>query len=225
MKFNEIKILTILVSIFIITIIWITYLRGVININKENQFLAMGIIGNNNTIENYYSNNNTEIKLGSNNHWNISVTNNMDNIQYLDIKVKILPYNETLQALSPLPNSASLSPSPATTIYNIPFFITKGSTVYHNFTWSIENPSKITYNDNTSIGISTIININNSKYPVDLSLPIIPNIPDENNFVYSRIVFELWTFNENTNTFSFVINTPTKSCVWNQLFFKINLQN
>jgi hypothetical protein len=223
MKLNEIKILIIIISIFIITAVWVAYLRGFTNLNSDDQFLSIGIIEKNNNIENYYVNNNTEINFGTNNYWNISVTNNMNSVQYLDVKVKILSYTSTHNDI--LPNSTLLTPSSATTIYDLPFFITKGSTMNHNFTWSIENPSKIISNDSTAMGISTIMTINNSKYPINLSLHKINNIASEKNFVYSRIVFELWSLDENTNKFSFTINTPTKSCVWNQLFFKINMNN
>lgn len=215
MKFSEIKLLTIIISILIITVIWVSYLRPIV-IKGDNQFLAMGIIGDNN-IENYYVNNdNTEIKFGVENHWNISVTNNMDDIQYLDVKVKILSFKDTL------PDSTLLSPSSAITIYDIPFFIAKGDTAYHNFTWSLENPTKIASKD-VSIELSTVITINNSKQPIDLSFTTIPlTITNSTHFAYSRIVFELWAFNKNTNSFSFVVETPTKAfCIWNQLFFKV----
>ena len=222
MKLNEVKILTIIISIFIISTVWLSYFRGIINSDSDNQFLAMGIIGVNNNIENYYINNNTEIALGAANHWNISVTNSMDDIQYLDIKVKIWslngPYNDTL------PNSVELIPSNATTVYDLPFFLARGDTTYHEFTWTLANSTKITPNDKT-IGISTNITINNSKYPIELNLPRIPsNIPGASNYAYSRIIFELWAYNGNTNTFNFKVETPSKEfCIWNQLFFKIKL--
>ena len=134
MKLNDTKKLIIIVSLFIMIIVWIPYLRGVIIRDNRQQFLAMGIISKNNNIEDYYINNNTEIKFGSNNYWSVLVTNNMDAIQYLDIKVKLLSYGDTL------PDSKLCYPSSAITIYDLPFFIDKASTVYHNFTWSIERP-------------------------------------------------------------------------------------
>ena len=57
MKLKDIKKLIILVSLFIIVIIWIPYLRSIIIRDSNQQFLAMGIIGKNNNIEDYYINN------------------------------------------------------------------------------------------------------------------------------------------------------------------------
>jgi hypothetical protein len=213
MRLNEIKLITIIVSIFIISLIWIPHIRSIINTNKD-QFVSIGIIGNNNSIENYYLGNDTEIYFGTDNYWNISITNNMNYIEYLEIRVKILSYNDKL------PDSTTLSSSSAKTIYNIPLFLAQGATTYKNFTWSIAKPNNISSIENNPVEISTIITINNSKYPLILTLPH----AIENNYVYSRIVFELWAFDETTNNISFVINTPKKTCIWNQIFFKLNLE-
>lgn len=220
MKINEVKLLTLVVSVFIITTIWVAYFREVIVNNNDNQFLAMGIIGEKNDIENYFVNNNTEITFGLENHWSIAVTNNMNDVKYLDIKVKLLSDQDTL------PNSDGFIPSSAIIIYDIPFFLARGETINHEFTWSMGVPTQVIKNDQ-NFELSTNIFINNSTYPIQLTLPrLSQNTPDNDTSTYSRIVFELWTYNENENIFDFKVETPSEDfCIWNQLFFKINLSD
>ncbi len=220
LKINEVKILTLIVSILIIVVIWVAFFRGVITNNVGNQFLAMGIIGGDNDIENYFDNNNAEITFGLDNRWSVAVTNNMNDVQYLDVKVKLLSYQDTL------PNSTALIPSSATTIYDIPFFLAQGDTIYHEFTWSIDEPTPIIIN-NQFFELSTNMVINNSTYPISLTLPrLSQNTPDGDTFTYSRIVFELWTYDDVLNTFDFKVETPSKDfCIWNQIFFKIDLSS
>ena len=73
----------------------------------SDQFMQFYVVGPNQSLADYFPGNNPNIRIGESISWYLSVTNNMDSVQPVSIRLKIsnqtiLPPNDTLALPSPV---------------------------------------------------------------------------------------------------------------------------
>ena len=187
----------IFVSIYILTVILILTPLLIKNISiTTEKFLSLGILGQNNQIEQYFPRNNPVIQINQNMNWSIYISNNYNEVKYLSIYVKLL--NETSKA----PNTIDSSPSISPIIYSRELIVLNGQEILLPFNWSL-----LKYEiEGEDIILNDLI-INNDLIS-DLDIK-------GNRF---RLIFELWVFDENNKEFKFnwYNENNINHCSWNQ---------
>jgi len=188
------------VSLIVSTVTWVT-----LTPRPQEQFFALGILGSNKMAEHYYPNDNPNITLNTPVQWYLYLYNHMSEAQYIIIKVKLL--NST----TPPPNSTSCTPSSQPAFTEIRRALTDNETLETQFTWSIKETQKeggstiikeLTVNDNPVTGINAYAT----------------------SGINYRIIFELWTYNENTQQFEFGWRSGNeRRCAWTQIWFNATI--
>jgi len=167
------------------------------------QFFQLYILGANHMAADYYPNNDTNIHLGEPVTWYLGVTDNMGTVQLVSIRVKI--GNQTVKP----PDDTQALESPAPIVTEFMRFIQNNETWETPFVWSIS--------DAVSSGNSTRIltlQIHNETYQIqDCSAS------NGHNF---RLIFELWTWQADTNAFEFGWTAGGEHRVaWLQVWFNM----
>lgn len=167
----------------------------------SDQFLQLYVLGSNQLAGNYYPNNDADIRVGEQVAWYLGVTNNMGTVQFVLIRVKIS--NETI----PPPNDTLALDSPAPTMAEYARFMQDNETWQTSFVWSISNAT-------SSANATKILNvqINNDTYQT-----LGCSASHGYNF---RLIFELWTWQTNTDAFEFGWNVNGERHVaWLEVWF------
>lgn len=182
MKFIHHKTVIVLSSLVLLVILLVVIISSFWP-EYEEQFIELGLLGEDKTADNYFPNGNYSLSEGSQLNWFIYVYNHMSTPQRLYIKVKLI--NSTIY----LPDDHTHKPSPAETIVDIPLLLDSNDTSIIPFSWRL---NKIDYSNQLVYVKSLIVN---------------DQLIELQNFSSSdsdyRIVFELWTHNELTNEYLF----------------------
>lgn len=187
---------------FLISINIVFYFK--INPSNKKSIISLAVLGQNLEAQKYFPNDNDTLNLGVNLRWFIYLQNDMDEIQYFLIKVKII--NSDI----PSPNISYCYPCPAPSIYEIRRILLNNETLIEPFVWSINNAIK----NNETI---TILKININGHLIDTE--IVKRIDEE-----FKIIFEIWVYDGSLNEFVFNLSDISLSrCLWNQFFFDLNV--
>jgi uncharacterized membrane protein len=184
-KFRSPVTRVILIGVFIILIIVCetgAYLATTPRATEH--FFQFYLLGRNGNMTDYYPQGDPNLRVGSNVEWTVGVQNYMGSVQLVEIRVKLA--NETI---SP-PDDVNYAPSSARELMSFNQFLLDNGTWQFPFIWSITNASTIS----GSTRILTI-RINNQTYQTsDWSA---------NNGYNFRLIFELWTWQAESNAFVF----------------------
>ena len=167
---------------------------------EENNNIAMAILNNDMLIDDYYPDNNLTIETGDVLDWYIYIENNVDEIQYFAVKVKIVDGNV------PPPNFTTCSYCQEPEIYEIRCLALNDQKIFKPFNFSILQAN---FGENFTI-IEKIL-INGVYFETNIRIL---------NDTF-KILFELWIFDEDTSDFYFNFNTPEKKCIWNQIWVRL----
>lgn len=157
----------------------------------------------------YYHGDESSILLGKKAKWHLGVTNMMGSLQYIVIRIKFA--NSTFDA----PDDAKQIPSPAPILVEFSRVLANNETWETFFIWVIKEI-------NVSAGA-----INPTLFEVDgvevrESQATRVSTSGGRNF---RIIFELWTFDQQTNSLIFGWRTGgEKKTVWLQMWFNLTTQ-
>jgi len=172
------------------------------------KFFQLYVLGSTGRAWGYYPNNTSSLQIGENVQWNLTVANNMGSFQYVSIRVK-LGSNQTNDS----PNDTLAQPSPALLITEFKHFILDNETWSVPFNWQIVNYTT-TAQGHVSIHSLTIDNV---TYAL-VNPPVCPAI----NSCSFRLIFELWTWNVDSNNFQFGwVNGDQQRVAWLQLWFNL----
>lgn len=184
-----------LLGVAIISTIWPKY---------EDRFFELGVLGKNKTMDEYYPNLDSNLRVGSQVSWYIHIRNHVGNVQNLSLRVKLI--NSTTQP----PNDHMHEPSPSDSFVELPLFFDVGEEQLIPFSWSIL--------DVTSHGGVTTINrmiVNDQDIEVNVST---------NLDSYFLMVFELWAYDQFTDEYKFEWKSGTdSSSVSTYLEFNVRL--
>jgi len=167
------------------------------------QFLQLYVLGPSQLIADYYPDNNSNIHLGEQISWYLGVTNDMGSVQLISILAKIS--NQTIEP----PNDTLAISSPAPAIIEFPRFIQDNQTWLTPFDWSITNATA----GDGSTRIVTL-QINNETYQIS-------DWSASSGYEF-RFIFELWTWQANSNEFEFGWNANGEpQAAWLQIWFNM----
>ncbi|MGA8905949.1 MAG: DUF1616 domain-containing protein [Candidatus Bathyarchaeia archaeon] len=169
----------------------------------QERFFQFYVLGSNRLAADYYPQNTPDLRVGSPVSWYVGVTNFMENVQLVEIRLKL--GNETTLA----PNDTSYAPSSAPELIAFDRFLMDNETWEFPFVWNISNGT-------TTAGSMRIVTarINNETY----------QIPDwsATNGLNFRIILELWVWQTNANAFEFGWSSNgERRTAWLQLWFNV----
>ena len=167
----------------------------------DEQYFAMWILGPDGFAEHYYPHDNSNLRINEPLNWTIGVQNQMGNLEYVVLRVKLL--NSTLAGqVNPTGSPSSTQP-----ILEFTRVLTQNETWSMPFDWTIVDASK----ENGSISI-TGLSINGAQLNGQFA-----SSRSGYNF---RFVFELWFYDASAN--GLVFSQPTTlgpRSVWTQIWF------
>jgi hypothetical protein len=164
----------------------------------EDKFFALGILGRDKTAEKYYPDSDSLIPLNTSIRWYVYLNNEMNEMEYVRINVKIVDDKYLL------PNSTTCMASPVNAIYSFTYFLNHNETILMPFEWAL---TKI----NRKQDISEIkeMKINNETIPLSMNINI-KSTP--------RVVFELYLYDIPTQGFTFKWGSNNfERCSWTQI--------
>lgn len=165
------------------------------------QFFAMWILGSKGLASSYYPNNDPNLRVGQSVNWTIGVNNQMSQLEYVIVRVKLL--NSTIQS----PNEFTGTPSPAPTLTEFRRVLVNNETWSIPFVWAL---SKVTGSSNYLT--ITALSINGVSFS--------GNLASASSGLNYRFIFELWFYDANTNQLTFSWSSRNVvHAVWNQLWF------
>jgi len=190
------------VTIFIsATIVFSTLAYVAVTPRPREQFFQIYVLGETRKAERYYPNNNPNILVGQVVRWHLGATNFMGSVQYVVIKVKL--GNSTIKA----PDDVKYVPSPAPLLLQFKRVLVNNETWEFPFVWVIReigvnggmvNPALLEING---------VGVRNSQVGALKGY----------NF---RVVFELWTFDLESESLVFGWRTGAERRVaWLQIWF------
>ena len=189
----------------IATIVTSTLFYASLNPPPSEQFFAMWILGARGLAENYYPNDNSTLSADEQVKWTLGVYNHMSGLEYVVVRVKLL------NATMPGPDELNGTPSPASPIFEFTRVLVDNETWTIPFTWAILN-MKMTDGSLSITGLA----INQTPVKGQLGTAVLGH-----NF---RFVFELWSYDENTQNLIFSWNgSDTPHLVWTQIWFNATL--
>jgi uncharacterized membrane protein len=159
------------------------------------------LLDSNRAASNYYPRNNTNIEPGVQVAWYVGVSNSMGSVQLIAIVVKA--GNQTTK----WPNDQQAIESPAPVLVEFARFLQDNETWEKPFIWSIENGT-------SSNGYAHILSvrINNVTYPIS-------GWTASNGYNF-RLIFELWTWQIQSNSFIFGwVSNEQRRVAWLQIWF------
>jgi len=169
----------------------------------KEQFFQFYALGENRMAEHYYTNDDSTIPLDTPVKWFLGVTNLMNSIQYVAIKVKM--GNSTLTS----PDESEAKPAPIPVLYEFHKVLSNNETWEFPFTWSIKEIQKV----GEAIYITRLA-INDETITVTEI-----GAKDGHNY---RLIFELWSFDINEGRFIFGwYASQDRRCAWLQLWFNV----
>lgn len=164
-------------------------------------FFSMWVLGSTGLAESYFPNNNPNLIVGESVNWTLGVYNHMSQLEYVVVRVKLLNATDTA------PNEQTGVPSPVGVVFEFARVLSNNETWSIPFVWSIWNETSFQGN----------LLITGLKVNDTLITGTIAEAPSGLNF---RMVFELWSYDQNTNAFVFSRTTPSSPySVWTQLWF------
>jgi uncharacterized membrane protein len=167
------------------------------------QFFQLYVLGSNGRAAGYYPNNDTYISPNETVSWYLGTTNFMGNVQLVDVRVKL--GNQTINP----PNDTQGLPSPAPLITEFQRFTQDNETWEFPFVWRVTNAGLV----NNTMHILTV-EINGETFQV-----VDCSARSGYNF---RLIFELWTWDTNTDAFQFGWETSGEHPVaWLQIWFNM----
>lgn len=169
----------------------------------EEEFIAMGVLGEKVTASNYFPNNSSTIQVNVLVKWHLYLYNHMYSSKNITVMVKLL--NSTVFE----PNDAYRTSSPVPSFLNISLRLLSDETRILPFYFAINEAIQV----NGSVKV-TWIRVNNSSFPVAASAL---------NGQPFRMVFELWSFDEGSKgyVYSWVPVKDSKP-VWNRILFNVS---
>ena len=169
------------------------------------RFFVLGLLGRDMTAENYYPNDDPNIHGFEEVQWYVFVENFMQEAQYVLVKVKVL--NSTMT----LPDAVACTPSLGQAIMNFSVFLTNDQSLMIPFLWHIANYSLQ--------GESLIL-----ERLVVNGMPAGLNVSGVNGSIF-RIIFEVWYYDPAVEDFRFEWDSGFGlRCVWNQMLFKVAIE-
>ena len=167
------------------------------------QFFQLYVLGANRMASDYYPNNNPEIGVGEPVTWYLGVSNFMGTVQLASIRVKV-----SNQTIAPPDDQQGLE-SPAPVVTDFARYLQDNETWETPFIWTISNAS-------LSDGYTRILvlQINNETYQI-------PDWSASNGHNF-RLIFELWTWQTDSNGFEFGWTTNGEHRIaWLQIWFNM----
>jgi len=170
----------------------------------KEQFFQLYALGENRMTEDYYPNDNSTIPLDAPVKWFLGVTNFMGSVEYVIVKAKL--GSQTSQP----PNETNTTPA------NLPTLIEFRRILLDNETWETPFTWKIVNVETKSETAFLTLNINNKTITVqDIGA---------NNGCNFRIIFELWTLDEETKNQIFGWKTQgQRRAAWLQIWFNATI--
>ena len=170
----------------------------------KEQFFQLYALGENRMTEDYYPNDNSTIPLDTPVKWFLGVTNFMGSVEYVIVKAKL--GSQTSQP----PNETNTTPA------NLPTLIEFRRILLDNETWETPFTWKIVNVETKSETAFLTLNINNKTITVqDIGA---------NNGCNFRIIFELWTLDEETKNQIFGWKTQgQRRAAWLQIWFNATI--
>jgi len=168
---------------------------------QDEQYFAMWILGPDGFAQHYFPHDDSNIRINEPLNWTIGVQNQMGNLEYVVVEVKLL--NSTLHG----PASSIGSPSSVQPILEFTRVLVQNETWSMQFEWMVVNATE----RNGSVSI-TGISINGDH----LGGPFASALSGYN----FRFVFELWFYDVPSN--ELVFSQPTTigpRSVWTQIWF------
>jgi uncharacterized membrane protein len=167
------------------------------------QFFQLYALGENRMAEHYYPNDNSTIPLDTPVSWFLGVTNFMDSIQYVTLKVKLS--NSTLAP----PDETQVKPAPIPALFEFRKVLSNNETWEFPFTWSIKEIQEVGH-----MIYITRLTINNEVVTV-------PTIGAKHGYNL-RLIFELWSFDIDEDGFIFGwYASQERRCAWLQIWFNV----
>ena len=166
-------------------------------------YLSMSILGEDLELINYYPENNLNISVGSNVFWSIRLSNEMGEVKYLSVVVKLV----NSRVLSP--DSINCVPSSGDELITLKYVLGDAESHLLPFSWEIINATRI----ESGVEISGLI-INGHVIDGEF----VSELGDD-----FKLIFELWAYDPSSGEFKFSIDFDgTPQCVWNQVIFNIS---
>ena len=191
--------------VFLTLLIVCETLAYVVNTPRPSeQFFQLYLLGSNHMAADYYPNNSTDLPLGTRVTWSVGVTDNMGSVQLVSVRVKL-----GNQSISP-PEDQNALPSPSPVVTDFGRVLQNNETWEFPFVWSISNATL----SGNSTRILTV-QINDETYQFsDWSASYGYNF---------RLIFELWTWQEDANSFEFgwVTSGNERHVAWLQVWFNM----
>lgn len=169
----------------------------------RDQFLQLYLLGAKHIASDYYPNDDSNLKLLEPITWYLGVTDNMGSVQLVSIRLKMS--NQTIKP----PDDQQALESPAPTVADFTKFLQDNQTWELSLVWSISNAT-------VGNGITRILTlqINNETYQIS-------DWSARNGYNF-RLIFELWTWQTDSNTFEFGWNTNNEHRIaWLQVWFNM----
>jgi len=183
------------------TILFSTLAHVAVTPRPRERFFQIYVLGETRKAERYYPDNNPNILVRQVVKWYVGTTNFMGSVQYVVIKVKL--GNSTIKA----PDDVNYIPSPAPALLQFKRALANNETWEFPFTWTIREISI-----NGSVVNPVLLEIN--------GLEVRNNHVSALNGHNFRIVFELWTFDPQSESLMFGWRTGVEQRVaWLQIWF------
>ena len=164
-------------------------------------FFSMWVLGSGGLTESYFPNNNPDLIVGETVNWTLGVYNHMSQLEYVVVRVKLL------NATNTAPNEQTGLPSPVAVVFEFARVLSGNETWSIPFVWSIWNETQF----HGSLLI-TGLKVNGAL--------ITGTIAEAASGLNFRMVFELWSYDQNSNALVFSRTTPSSPySVWTQLWF------
>ena len=166
------------------------------------RFLSISTLGPNMMAEDYYPKNSSAIDVGETINWYLNVKNDMGNVEYVSVRVKLLNSTETI------PDDSAHLPSPTNAIIEMEQVLSDDSVWVIPLTWTItEIDKKQGYTMVKSLEINNVL-------ANDLNVA-----STDGNF---RMIIELWRYDTETGNFSFAWSSGlAQRSAWNQIWFSV----
>lgn len=172
--------------------------------SATSSFLALGVLGSNGMIGDYFPGNISTVEPEEVISWNLYLYNHMGNTKYIAVRAKLL--NSTVVA----PNSTLHAPSSAPTFFEVRRVLLDNETWLYPFTWYVLKATQV---ENSIVVKSIAVN--------DEAFQINATAVSGRDF---RIVFELWVYDESLRDFTFSWSSSSEAqSTWNQVWFNVNL--
>jgi|SRR5208282_3688066 len=170
---------------------------------QTEEFFQFYVLGANHKATGYYPGDNPDIFTGEPVTWYLGVVNNMSTVQLVSIRVKV-----SNLTISP-PDALQALESPAPAVTDFARFIQNNEVWEFPFVWNISNATSI----GGSIRVLTL-QINNETYQI-------PSWSASNGYNF-RLIFELWIWNQDSDSFQFGWNTNGEQKIaWLQIWFNM----